>query len=74
MKTTKTKTVNPKPTTKDLNRKNLRTMVEVGTAYAACFLGAFVAVKEFNKFMSSPLEEQLDDISKGLDMVKNSIK
>lgn len=79
MKTTKAKTVKRKPTTavnepKDLTRQTLRNMVEVGAVYAACFLGAFVAVKEFNAFMKSPLEEKLDDISKGLEMVKASIK
>lgn len=77
MKTTKTKTaVKQKAASivKDNGRIVLRNMVEVGAVYAACFLGAFVAVKEFNAFMKSPLEEKLDDISKGLEMVKASIK
>ncbi len=78
MKTSKEKTVKRKPLTvnerKDLTRQNLRKMVEVGTVYGACFLGAFVAVKEFSQFMKSPLEEKLDSIGKGLEMVKDSIK
>jgi hypothetical protein len=70
-KTTKAKTIKPQNVSNP--KVNLRKIVEVGAIGTAAFLGGFWAMKEIGRFMNAPVEEKLDEISKGIDLVKGTL-
>jgi Cu/Ag efflux pump CusA len=55
-------------------KSKVRLAAEVVTIYAGTIMACVMAAKELKSFMAMPLDERIDEMSTGLQMLKNFIK
>jgi hypothetical protein len=64
----------PIQTTETVVKGKVRLVAEVVTVYAGAVMAFVMAAKELKNFISLPLDERIDEVAVGLNVLKNFIK